>query len=203
MSEIVTLAADTRERSGTGNARYLRKFGMVPAVVYGNDKKTLQIAIREKEITRLYRKPGFITTVIQLEIGEKKHKVLPKEIQLHPVTDIVRHVDFVYLDSKVQKLLVPIKFEGKDRAIGVKRGGYFNSVKRTIMLECQSNNIPSFVVVDVTNMRVGQSLKAANIILPEHCKLLCKPDMIIASIIGNKGSKLDEADATADNKATA
>ncbi|WPY01111.1 50S ribosomal protein L25 [Candidatus Trichorickettsia mobilis] len=197
MSEILTLPAETREQLGTGAARALRRNGMVPAIIYGVGKKNLAIAILEKEITKLYRKPNFISTVIQLEVGGKKHKILPKAIELHPVTDMVRHVDFIYLDSKVQKLEVPIVFEGKERSVGVKRGGFFNIVKRTITLECEVNHIPACVTIDVSEMRVGASLKAKNIELPKGCKLFCKPDLIIASIIGNRGAKADDENAAA------
>ena len=195
MSEISIIAAEEREQSGTSAARALRRQGKVPALIYGAGKKVLPIAIQEKEITRLYRKPNFISTVIQLEIGGKKHKILPKAVELHPITDIVRHVDFVYLDSKVQRLEVPISFEGKEKSIGIKRGGFFNAVKRTIHLECPADNIPACVVLDVTNIRSGQSLKASDIVLPEGCKLVSKTDFVVASIIGNKGGKADETDA--------
>ena len=104
MSEALELAAEMRQEFGTGPARELRRSGKVPAIIYGKGKDALAISIEEKEITKHYRKSGFISTVINIKIGTKAHKVLPKAVELHPITDIVRHVDFVYLDNKSQRM---------------------------------------------------------------------------------------------------
>ncbi|MDR0296781.1 MAG: 50S ribosomal protein L25/general stress protein Ctc [Rickettsia sp.] len=202
MSELLELAAEMRERFGTGAARDLRRRGMVPAVVYGAGKEVFSVSIEEKEITKHYRKPGFISTIVQIKVGSTIHKVLPKAVELHPITDIVRHVDFVHLEEKTQRMEVPIVYEGKERALGVKRGGFFNIIKRTITLLCDVNNIPRNINVDVTNMHIGQSLKAKGIKLPEGTQLASKSDFIIATIIGRKGSKAEnEETATEEVKA--
>lgn len=195
MSELLELAAEMREKFGTGVARDLRRKGMVPAMVYGAGKEVLAVSIEEKEITKHYRKPGFISTVIQIKVGSKTHKVLPKAVELHPITDIVRHVDFVHLEEKTQRMEVPVVYEGKERALGVKRGGFFNIIKRTITLLCDVNNIPKNINIDVTNMHIGQSLKAKNIKLPEGVQLASKNDFIMATIIGRKGSKSEDEEA--------
>lgn len=202
MSELLELAAEMREKFGTGAARDLRRRGMVPAVVYGANKQPLAVSIEEKEITKHYRKPGFISSIVQIKVGNKTHKVLPKAIELHPITDIVRHVDFVHLEEKTQTMEVPVVYEGKERALGVKRGGFFNIIKRTMTLLCDVNNIPKNINIDVSNMLIGQSLKAKNIKLPEGTQLASKSDFIIATIIGRKGSKAEtEETATEEVKA--
>lgn len=195
MSELLELAAEMREKFGTGVARELRRKGMVPAIVYGAGKEALAVSIEEKEITKHYRKPGFISTVIQIKVGSKTHKVLPKAVELHPITDIVRHVDFVHLEEKTQRMEVPVVYEGKERALGVKRGGFFNIIKRTITLLCDVNNIPKNINIDVTNMHIGQSLKAKSIKLPEGVQLASKNNFIMATIIGRKGSKSEDEEA--------
>ena len=91
MSEVLTLAAEMREELGTGASRALRQKGMIPATIYGADKKPMSISVEEKEITKYYRRPQYITQVIEFEIGQKKFKVLPKAIDLHPITEIVTH----------------------------------------------------------------------------------------------------------------
>jgi large subunit ribosomal protein L25 len=203
MSEILLeLAADKREKFGTGVARDLRRNGMVPAIIYGAGKESVAISIEEKEITKYYRKPNFISTVIQIKIGNDTHKVIPKSIELHPVTDIVRHVDFVHLEKETQKMEVPVIYEGKERSLGVKRGGFFNIIKRTITLLCDVNNIPRNITIDVTNMHIGQSLKAMALKLPEGTLLANKSDFILATIIGRKGSKADEEEAASEETKT-
>lgn len=195
MTDTTILVADVRDEIGTGPSRALRRSGMVPATLYGADKKPMSISIPEKDITKLYRTHGFTSTVIQLEIGEKKHKVLPKCVELHPVKDIVRHVDFVYLGSKAQKVSVPIVFDGKERSLGVKRGGFFNIIFRKIDLLCPVNAIPTDIIIEVAHMGVGASLRASQLTLPAGCSLVTKNDFVIASITG-RGGKDEEASTT-------
>jgi large subunit ribosomal protein L25 len=192
MSEMVVIATEAREKLGTGSARSLRRTGMIPVAVYGNDGKTIAVAVQEKEVTKLYRKHGFTSTVIGLNIDGKVHKVLPKAIQLHPVTDIVSHADFVYLAKSTQKVDVPIVFEGKERALGVKRGGFFNIIFRKITLSCPVDSIPQHIIIDVTNMGIGSSIVASKLALPSGCSLATKSNLVIASITG-RGGKSDEA----------
>ena len=194
MSEILELTAELREEFGTGAARALRRQSKVPAIIYGAGKSPLAISIVEKEITKHYKKPGFISTIIQIEIGAKKYKLLPKAVELHPITDIVRHVDFIYLDKKTQKMEVPVVYEGKERALGVKRGGFFNIIKRTVTLICDVNKIPKNITIDVTNVPIAHSIKASSIKLPEGCEFASKDDFIVATIIGRKGGSKTEGE---------
>ncbi len=188
------LAAEVREEIGTGPARAMRRKGLVPATVYGAGKEPLSISIAEKEITRLYRKHGFTSTVIELEIGGKKHKVLPKTVELNPITELVRHADFVYLDSKMQKADVPLVFRGSERSLGIKRGGFLNIIFRRVKLLCPVDNIPQDIVVDISNMGIGASIRSSQLALPAGCSFVSKGDRFIASITG-RGSK-DDAAAT-------
>jgi large subunit ribosomal protein L25 len=187
MSEILSLTAEIREELGTGSARELRRRGKVPATIYGAGKKPLSIAIEEKEITKCYRKPQYISQIIQFEIGEKKHKVLPKAIDLHPITDVVYHADFVFLESKMQKMKVPLVYANKETCIGVKRGGYFNTVRRTLSILCPVDKMPRKIEIDVTSKVIGDSIRASDVTLPEGASLLEKPTFVIASIVGKKG----------------
>ncbi len=201
MSEAVALQAKTRDEFGTGPARTLRKEGWVPIVIYGKNKETVSLSVEEKEITKLYRKPRFISSVIEISAGSKKYKVLPKEVQLHPTTELVRHADFVFLEDKIQKAEIPILFEGKDKAPGVKKGGFFNIVRRTVKIYCPVSSIPREIIVDVGNMQIGRSLRASKISLPEGCSLVAKTDFIVASIVGRAGKDSDEETQATTDKA--
>lgn len=193
MSEVLSLTAEIRDELGTGATRALRRRGRVPATVYGAGKKPLSISIEEKEITKNYRKPQYMSQIIEFEIGGKKHKVLPKAIDLHPITDVVYHADFVFLENKMQKLQVPLVYKNKENCIGVKRGGYFNTVKRSLKILCPIENLPRKIEIDVTNKLIGQSIKVTEAELPAGAKLLEKKDLVIASIIGKKGKDVDDA----------
>ena len=198
MSEILTLAATKRDSVGTGSARNLRREGLVPATIYGEGGEPLSVAVQEKEITKIYRRHGFTSTVIGIELDGKVHKVLPKAVQLHPITDLVNHADFIFLAKKTQKVEVPLIFEGKERALGVKRGGFFNIIFRKIALNCPVDNIPRDIVIDVTNMTIGASIVASKLKLPTGCTLATKDSLVIASITG-RGSKDDVEETTAES----
>lgn len=197
MSEVVSLIAQIREEVGTGASRSLRKKGMIPATIYGTGKNALSIAIEEKEITKYYRKPQYVSQVFQLEIGSKKHKVLPKDIQLNPITDVVSHADFIFLGNKMQKMKVPVVYLNNEISAGVKRGGYFNTVRRFLTILCPIENLPRKIEIDTVNMPIGKSIKAKEAILPEGAKLLDNPEFVIASIVGKKGKAEAESEETA------
>lgn len=196
MTELLSLKAVIREETGTGASRACRRTGMVPATIYGKGKEPLSILVEEKEITKYYRKPQFMSQQIQFEIGGKKHKVLPKAIQLHPITDVVHHADFVFLENKIQKMQVPLVFANVEISLGVKRGGYFNPIKRFLTITCPVENLPRKLEIDVSNMPIGRSIRASEAVLPQGAKLVGNPDFVIASIIGKKGKADSEAAET-------
>ncbi len=198
MSEVVSLVAELRESVGTGSARELRRNGIVPAIIYGAGREPLSIAVSEKEMMKYYRKPQFISQIFEFEIGEKKHKVLPKDVQLHPISDFVRHIDFVFLEKDEQKMQVPVVYKNKENCIGVKRGGYFNTVKRTLEITCPVANLPRKLEIDVIDMLSGSKIKVGDINLPEGAKVLLDSNFVIASIIGKRGkTDLEESDSAA------
>lgn len=189
MSDTFKLIAELRTDSGTGSARELRRSGRIPAVIYGKERETIHISLEEKEVTKLYRKPGFTTKIIDIEVDGKTHKTLTKAIQLHPTTELATHLDLVFLvdDKSLQKVEVPIVYKGKERSNGVKKGGFFNMIHRRVTLLCEPDKIPANIEIDVTSMNVGNSYKASRLPLPEGTKLYSKKNFVIASITGRGG----------------
>jgi large subunit ribosomal protein L25 len=198
MAELVVLKAQKREILGTGSSRAIRKKGMIPAEIYGNGKENISISLPENEVTRLYRKPSFTSTIIQIDVDGKSYKVLPKSVQLHPINDLVHTADFMHLASETQRVAVPLLFSNLDKSIGIKRGGFFNISKRKVILICDVNKIPANIEFDMEKMRVGSSIRAHDLTIPDGCKLVCADNFFVASITG-RGSKdeTDEATTTA------
>ncbi len=195
------MQADLRDEVGGGSSRNLIRAGKVPAIIYGDKHPNVCISIGEKEITKLFKSGALTSTVVNLTLGSEVYKTLVKQIQLDPVKDTVRHVDFIFINPEQQKVDVPIIFEGKERSVGVKRGGSFNIAHRKIKLLCEPDKIPQRVMVDVLNMRVGDKLLAGKIPLPEGSKLAIKEDEIIAKITGSDkgGAEPDDKPAEAAN----
>lgn len=193
MNEIVTLKAQLRTKSGTGPSRELRRNGMIPAIIYGPNKDSIAIAIDEKEITKYYKRPLFLSQLFELDIDGTKYKVLPKTAELHLIKEMVTHMDFIFVEDKVQKLSVPIVYVNKATSIGIKRGGYFNTVRRVLNITCPVESLPRAIEIDVAKVKIGESIKASHAQLPEGAILLDNPNFVIASIIGKKGK--GDADA--------
>ncbi len=189
MDNVIPLKAEMRYELGTRAARSLRRNNKVPAIIYGNKSKAIAISVEEKTITKFYRKPHFITQVIKCSIEEKSYMVLPKMVELHPITDRVSHVDFILLDKKYQKIDVPIVYTNRENSMSLKRGGNLNIIKRKLKICCPIENLPSALEVDVSAINIKKPIKALQVILPSGAKLLEKANTVIVSVIGQKGKE--------------
>ena len=129
------LKAEVRDRVGKGAARALRRDKKVPAVIYGDKKPPLPIAIDYKEAFMKLHAGGFMSTVATIDVNGEKVKVIPKDYALDPVRDFLIHVDFLRI-TKGAKLTVevPVLFENEETSPGIKRGGVLNVVRYTCLL---------------------------------------------------------------------
>lgn len=189
--------ASTRPITGAGSARNLIREGKVPAVIYGNKQPSVSISLEAKAMDKLLKSGALTSTVIDLKLDGKVHQALVKQIQKDPVKDTLRHVDLIFINTVEQKVSVPVFFEGKEKCLGVKRGGFFNTIHRKLDLLCDPKRIPEKVSVNVMEVRVGGKILAGEVSLPEGSKLAVKEGQIIATITGRgKGG----ADAEGDEK---
>lgn len=170
------LAARTRTSSQTGKGfnRRLRAEGQIPAVIYGKATPTVSLSLDPKSLRKALNTPHKLNTVITVRFegeGSPEDKlVLVKDSQRHPVTGDLIHVDFqeVRLDTPV-RVLVPVVLTG--RAQGVIDGGLLTQVSRQTELSCRADRIPAVIEIDITNLKVGQSLHESAMTLPEGVKL--------------------------------
>ena len=193
MSEAISLEAFTREAGGKGAARALRREGKVPAIIYGNGKKEVSVALDRIELVKLYNKGGFTSRVMELKAGKDSYKVIPRAVQLHPVTDMPLHADFMFVEDKsVVNVMVKVNFINAERSPGLKRGGVLNIVRRKIEMLCEAAKIPESVTADLTGYTIGASVHVSAIDLPEGAKLTIDRDFTIAAITGRGVKKLEE-----------
>ncbi|MBT9289296.1 50S ribosomal protein L25/general stress protein Ctc [Prosthecodimorpha staleyi] len=165
------LQASVRDRVGKGAARLLRRTGNIPAVIYGDKKPPIAIAIDYREADKRLRAGGFMTTVATIAVGGEKILVIPKDYHLDPVKDSLTHIDFLRIGagSKVT-VWVPVHIVGQDKSPGIKRGGAINVVRHEIEFECQADQIPEHVVADVSALEINDSLHISGVKLPEGVK---------------------------------
>ncbi len=193
------LKAETRERVGKGSSRELRRNGLIPAVIYGDKKAPLSIALSTKEVTQRIHAGGFMTTVATIDVNGEKISVLPKDYQLDPVRDFTLHVDFlrVSADSRVT-VQVPVHFVNDEKAPGIKQGGMLNIVRHEVELHCPANDIPEFLTVDLAGLKIGDSIHISQISLPKGTSpVIADRDFTVATIVGTAAAKEEEAEGEA------
>ena len=174
MSEQIILNADSRERTGSNKARVIRKVdGMVPAIIYGDEKESLNIKLRLNELTKASQNELFYTQVLIIKNGELEEKVVLKELQKDPAKGKFLHADFLRVSRKTQlKVVIPINFINEEECAGVKNeGGVLTKAIREVEVMCLAGNIPESIDVDVENIELGQSIRLTEITLPEGAEI--------------------------------
>lgn len=133
MKTAVQFKAESRERTGKGGARALRREGKIPVIIYAQGEEPINLAIDEKSLKLEFHKGSFFNKIVGIEAGGKTINALPKEVQLHPVTDRIEHADFLKVDAKSAiHVFVPVRFRNQEKSIGLKRGGVLNVVRHDL-----------------------------------------------------------------------
>ena len=184
MADIQVLAADARDRAGKGTARAARRAGRVPAVIYGNNEPALMITLEQRLLESELQDPSFFVRLLDIELDGAKHRVLPRDAQLHPVTDRPLHIDFLRFsaDRKIT-VEVPVVFLNEEAAPGLKQGGVLNIVRHEIEVSCTADAIPDHFEIDLTGLDIGDSVHASSLTLPAGVALtITDRDFTIATI---------------------
>ena len=183
MADIITLAAEARDRAGRGPARAVRRTGNVPGVIYGDRKSPELIQMDRREIEREMGRGGFFARLYDLKVNGSTQRVLPRDVGLDPVTDRPISVDFLRLapDSRVT-VHVPMELRDLDKSPGIKKGGVVNIVRHTIELVCRADSIPEKIIGSLEGFEIGDSLHISAIKLPEGVRPTIDRDFTIASV---------------------
>ena len=184
MADIITLVAEQRQRSGKGTAREARRNGRIPAIIYGNKEKPVSITVERRLLEQELGKSGFFIRLLDVDIGGTKHRVLPRDTQYHPVTDVPMHVDFLrYSADRKITIEVPVHFLNEAESPGLKSGGVINIVRHTIAVLCTADQIPDAFEVDLAGLEIGDSVHASTLALPQGVELtITDRDFTVATI---------------------
>ena len=196
MADIRSIAAQKRDRAGKGNARSLRGEGRVPAVIYGEKKDPESISIAINDITKLYNTGRILSTLLDVDIEGKKHRVIARDVQLHPVRDTILHADFLRLGKGAKIAVeVPVRFLNEETCPGLKSGGVLNVVRYTVELNCPADNIPEDLELDLIEASMGDSLHISEVTLPDGCEpVISDRDFTIATIAAPAAIRSDAAE---------
>jgi large subunit ribosomal protein L25 len=193
-----TISATTRDAGSKGAARKVRRAGRLPAIVYGPENEPLPISVEPKALVDLFRHTRNRNTIVKLDIEGKEQPALVREVQRHPVSRDILHVDF-YRVSPDRQVEVMVPVESVGRPAGAIMGGRLRIIRRTIRVRCGYQDIPEKFVVDVSSMHVGDMVKASEIPTPDGVEMVYDHDFNVMTVYGKKQkTKQQLADEAAD-----
>jgi large subunit ribosomal protein L25 len=185
--EMVEIRIERRNGRGKGAARKLRRAGTIPAVFYGPGRTTVQVGIGAEEFEKKLSHLEGSHLIRLVNDGGKDPElhdkaVLLREVQRHPVTDDILHVDFFEV-SLTERLTVsvPLRFTGK--AAGVVDGGILQPIVREIEVECLPTEIPEFIEVDVSPLGIHEAVHLSSVQLPEGVTSMGDPMLTIVTVL--------------------
>jgi large subunit ribosomal protein L25 len=199
MSDAEVISAQSRTDFGRGASRAARRSGRVPGVVYGAGKDTISISVDRRQLDREMGRGGFYTRLYSLRLDDQSEQVLAREVQLHPVTDVPMHVDFLRLsqDSTI-RLQIPVYFGNEEESPGLKRGGVLNVVRHEVEVNCRADAIPESFTADLTGLDIGDAVRISDIRLPEGVEpVITDRDFTIATVTASSAA-IEEAAAEAE-----
>jgi len=190
------LNALARDRVGKGAARELRRNKQIPAVIYGDKQSPLAIAIEYKEAMKRIHAGGFLSSLLTIDIDGKKHKVIPRDYQLNPVSDKAEHIDFLRIGKNtILTLEIPVNFINEEESPGLRRGAVLNIVRHTVEINCPATAIPENFEIDLTDTDVGDALHMSMIKLPEGASpTITDRDFTIATIAAPSALRSEGSD---------
>ena len=199
--ETIDIKAEARSQVGKGSARAARRAGLVPAVIYGNKETAVSVTLDANQWRQLMHKPGIFSQLININVNNETHFVLPRDIQQHPVSEEAMHVDFLRVTKNATVAVgITVEFLNEDKCTGLKLGGVLNIVRSKVELNCPAISIPEKLTVDLEGLNVGHTIHISSIELPEGCTpTITDRDFTVATIAAPRGG-LDDADETEDTE---
>ncbi len=187
------LEAFSRDKSGKGAARSLRRDGKVPAVIYSKASAPVSISVKSNELRQEYMRGRFRSRLIDLMLDGKVVKALPKDVQFHPVSDQIEHVDFIKVEAGVAvNVQIPVKFIGQEKSVGLKKGGVLNIVRHEVEFHCLPEAIVAHIEINIEEMDIGDSVHINDVKLPAGITPVIKRNFTIATVAGRSASMEEE-----------
>ena len=199
MSQVLTVEADPREDFGKNASRRLRHAGRIPGVVFGGGGSAIPVVVDPRKISEVLQTEAGHNAIFTLEIkGKAPARVMLRDWQVDPIAGRLLHVDMVRvaLDAKL-KVQVPILVTGE--AKGVKtQGGIFEFLLREVDVECLPDDIPDHIVVDVTELLIGRTLRVSELPVNEKIKVLTEANRAVAHVVALKVEEEKPAEEVAE-----
>ncbi|MGC4055385.1 MAG: 50S ribosomal protein L25 [Paludibaculum sp.] len=189
MRKDITIAAEPRSSRGKNEARRLRVQQRIPAVVYGTGKDAVAVTVSPKEVNKVLHSGSGVNTIFNVDIsGVESTPVMVVDWQHDPVKNNLLHVDMLRIDlSKRLRVKIPVHTLGDPKGVKA-QGGLHEVVSREIEIECLPDDIPEKFDIDVTNLMLGDALRASDLPLTGSMKLVNSPDQIVSHVVAVRGA---------------
>jgi large subunit ribosomal protein L25 len=191
------LKAETREASGKGGARKIRAGGRVPAVIYGHGADPLHVSIDARDLFHLLHTDAGVNVLVDLRVDGEHMLAMPREVQRDYLRGRFLHVDFLRIarDERIT-VEVPVHLVGESH--GVKEGGVIEHHIWDLQVECFPQDVPSAIEADISPLGINESLKVADISVPDTCTVLTAQDEVIVSVVPPQILRVEEEEEAAE-----
>ena len=188
--EIQNLKATKREAVGNGPSRVLRRDGKVPAILYGPKTEPIKLTIDRMELEPIFKSGAVAQKLLKLEIEglDGKRNVMIKEMQKHPVSQQLLHLDLyeVTMDNKL-KVMVPVVTTGK--SVGVEMGGMLQIIRRELEVLSLPDQIPENITIDITDLDIGDSFHVEDLQLDDDIEIPADVNFTILTVLSPKAEE--------------
>jgi large subunit ribosomal protein L25 len=175
-----------RALQGTGASRRLRITGRTPGIVYGGTGAATMIELDHNALFHAIKKEAFHASILEMELSGNVHKVLLRNLQMHPFKQQILHIDFQRVEATTRMTVkVPVHYSGEENSPAVKAENCLvNHVLTELTISCFPADIPEFIAVDLSEMKKGTPLHIKDITLPKGVKFVAKGQVnpVLASV---------------------
>jgi large subunit ribosomal protein L25 len=200
MATDTILEAEARERAGKGAARATRRAGMVPAVIYGAHQPPSLISLDPANVMREVHRKGWRSRIFDVKLGGESARVLMRDVQFHPLTDAVVHVDLQRLAAGEKvRVSVAVRFINEGACPGLKRGGVLNVVRHVVECYCDPDQVPDSFSADLTGLDINDNLRWSGLTGNEGIRpAITERDFVVVTVAApTKSAESVTADAAA------
>jgi large subunit ribosomal protein L25 len=181
--EFIQIEVRMRDERGTAAMNRLRREGLVPAVLYGLERRNLSLTIPGDELERFVRSGSHL---VELTMGDESRDAILREVQHDPITEAILHVDFQRVDKDAAvEDSVPITFKGM--AAGTKEGGLFQGLMDGLRVSARPRDLPDGLLVDISGLHVGDAIHVRDLRVPDVVTVLDGEDALVAHVVAMRG----------------
>jgi len=199
MSQTVLVAKSGRE-TGSAVSRRLRAEGHVPGVLYGHGITPVHLTVERRDLRIALSGAAGVNTILDLQVDGTSYPAIVKDLQRHPVKRTVNHIDFQQVSMNEEiTVTVPVHLTGEAKAV-IAEGGLVDTAVDGLEVLTTPNNMPSEILVDITNMQPGDVIRLGDLTLPAGVRAVAEDDLVVVSILHTAAEAAAEGESTAEGE---